>query len=150
MGKPKQQASLDGTLDTDCLAWMLPGCCLYDATAPGFHPNRRPRPGQPHQGPQVLSRFFSPKPAPAPGPSPAAADPPPTPPPPPPPNPKPSAAHPPVSTVASFSPAKRARALSVSPKSPAAKRPNPTLLLPVTPSAAGSWSRSTRRRRLGL
>lgn len=74
--------------------------------------------GKPKQ--QVLSRFFSPKPAP--GPSPAAADPPP----PPPPNPKPSAAHPPVSTVASFSPAKRARALSLSPKSPAAKRPNPT------------------------
>ncbi|RLM65599.1 DNA mismatch repair protein MSH3 [Panicum miliaceum] len=70
--------------------------------------------GKPKQ--QVLSRFFSPKPAP----SSAAPDPPP------PPNPKPSAAHPPVSTVASFSPAKRARALSLSPKSPAAKRPNPT------------------------
>lgn len=69
--------------------------------------------GKPKQ--QVLSRFFSPKPAPS------APDPPP------PPNPKPSAAHPPASTVASFSPAKRARALSLSPKSPAAKRPNPTL-----------------------
>ncbi|RLM74028.1 DNA mismatch repair protein [Panicum miliaceum] len=61
---------------------------------------------------------FSPKPTP----SSAAPDPPP----PPKPKPKPSAAHPPVSTVASFSPAKRARALSLSPKSPAAKRPNPT------------------------
>ncbi|XP_020401346.1 DNA mismatch repair protein MSH3 isoform X2 [Zea mays] len=74
--------------------------------------------GKPKQ--QVLSRFFSPKPAPVL--SSAAPDPPP----PLPPNPKPSAAHPPVSTVASFSPAKRARALSLSPKSPAAKRPNPT------------------------
>ncbi|XP_034586927.1 DNA mismatch repair protein MSH3 [Setaria viridis] len=70
--------------------------------------------GKPKQ--QVLSRFFAPKPAPSSA-SPA---------PPPPPNPKPSAARPPVSTVASFSPAKRARALSLSPKSPAAKRPNPT------------------------
>ncbi|CAO2044280.1 unnamed protein product [Urochloa humidicola] len=68
--------------------------------------------GKPKQ--QVLSRFFSPKPAP----SPAGPDPP---------KPKPpSAAHPPVSTVTSFSPDKRARALSLSPKSPAAKRPNPT------------------------
>ncbi|CAL5029203.1 unnamed protein product [Urochloa decumbens] len=67
--------------------------------------------GKPKQ--QVLSRFFSPKPAPS-----SVA--------PVPPKPKPSAAHPPVSTVASFSPAKRARALSLSPKSPAAKRPNPT------------------------
>jgi DNA mismatch repair protein MSH3 len=61
--------------------------------------------GKPKQ--QVLSRFFAPKPAPS---TAAAPDPPP----------------PPVSTVASFSPAKRARALSLSPKSPAAKRPNPT------------------------
>ncbi|KAL6651764.1 hypothetical protein ACP70R_010689 [Stipagrostis hirtigluma subsp. patula] len=69
--------------------------------------------GKPKQ--QVLSRFFSPKPppssAPASTPTPTA---------------KPSAAHPPVSTVASFSPAKRARALSLSPKPPAAKRPNPS------------------------
>ncbi|WVZ87223.1 LOW QUALITY PROTEIN: hypothetical protein U9M48_033898, partial [Paspalum notatum var. saurae] len=72
---------------------------------------------------QVLSRFFSPKPAPAP--SSTAPDPPP------PPNPKPSAAHRPVATVASFSPAKRARALSLSPKSPATKRPDPT---PTAPS----------------
>ncbi|XP_040379670.1 DNA mismatch repair protein MSH3 [Oryza brachyantha] len=67
--------------------------------------------GKPKQ--QVLSRFFSPKPPP----SAAAADDPPHPPRPP--------AEPPVAAVVSFSPIKRARALSVSPKTPA-KRPKPS------------------------
>ncbi|SPT18920.1 unnamed protein product [Triticum aestivum] len=68
---------------------------------------------QPKQ--QVLSRFFSPKPPPPTSTAAAAAQPVAPPPPP-----KPS-----VSTVASFSPAKRARALSRSPKT-AAKRPRPS------------------------
>uniref|UniRef100_A0A0E0KWZ7 DNA mismatch repair protein MSH3 n=1 Tax=Oryza punctata TaxID=4537 RepID=A0A0E0KWZ7_ORYPU len=67
--------------------------------------------GKPKQ--QVLSRFFSPKPPP----SAAAADDPPPPPRPP--------VDPPVAAVVSFSPAKRARALSVSPKIPA-KRTKPS------------------------
>uniref|UniRef100_A0A0E0DKD1 DNA mismatch repair protein MSH3 n=1 Tax=Oryza meridionalis TaxID=40149 RepID=A0A0E0DKD1_9ORYZ len=68
--------------------------------------------GKPKQ--QVLSRFFSPKPRPS---APAAADDPPPPPRPP--------ADPPVAAVVSFSPAKRARALSVSPKT-TAKRAKPS------------------------
>ncbi|KAL6844331.1 hypothetical protein ACP4OV_026004 [Aristida adscensionis] len=98
--------------------------------------------GKPKQ--QVLSRFFSPKPAPSPTPAPDPQ---------PPPRPKPSAAQPPASTVASFSPAKRARALSLSPKSPAAKRPRPDRdavrrslleppLHPEPPPAAGTLNPS--------
>uniref|UniRef100_A0A0D9ZSL9 DNA mismatch repair protein MSH3 n=1 Tax=Oryza glumipatula TaxID=40148 RepID=A0A0D9ZSL9_9ORYZ len=68
--------------------------------------------GKPKQ--QVLSRFFSPKPRPS---APATADDPPPPPRPP--------AEPPVAAVVSFSPAKRARALSVSPKT-TAKRAKPS------------------------
>ncbi|CAM0904859.1 unnamed protein product [Alopecurus aequalis] len=82
----------------------------------------------------VLSRFFSPKPPP---PITSAAQPRPSTPPPPPPKPSPS-------TVASFSPAKRARALSRSPKPPAKKpKPNPDavrrrLLEPPPPSPAAN------------
>uniref|UniRef100_A0A0E0PFY0 DNA mismatch repair protein MSH3 n=1 Tax=Oryza rufipogon TaxID=4529 RepID=A0A0E0PFY0_ORYRU len=68
--------------------------------------------GKPKQ--QVLSRFFSPKPRPS---APATADDPPPPPRPP--------AEPPVAAVVSFSPAKRARALSASPKT-TAKRAKPS------------------------